>query len=334
MRGLSWDRLTEISTSQKPYRGTTNRFPIANRRHNHKDFVVEERNGEKVYVVRYGYSWKSYQHTKEEWQANQGTIHVRTDNGVTTYESYKTIPRELGIVRPDNTFEFMSMYYGQGDNIMLSNWSSGYFFRSSRHGGMVYRGNDIFHPIFKGMRVDCTTMMPHKDSQYQVVGKRVSRKDAKDFLSRYKDFYQINEVMLKAMDWKGYMETTSDVMKSLEITTDNWSLSSEDRDKLIKFADENLNTASLDAGIALVLAYDVQNIYSRHRAFVNDNNSYYNREVELDVVFGNMKRKINKELYKRNPSVMKLTEYVPNEPYPPSEWGVDVFVNGVEVEQL
>jgi hypothetical protein len=47
-----------------------------------------------------------------------------------------------------------------------------------------------------------------------------------------------------------------------------------------------------------------------------------------------MKRKINKELYKRNPSVMKLTEYVPYEAYPPSEWGVDIFVNGVEVEQL
>jgi hypothetical protein len=47
-----------------------------------------------------------------------------------------------------------------------------------------------------------------------------------------------------------------------------------------------------------------------------------------------MKRKINKELYKRNPSVMKLTEYEPNKAYPPSEWGVDVFVNGVEVEQL
>jgi hypothetical protein len=74
-------------------------------------------------------------------------------------------------------------------------------------------------------------------------------------------------------------------------------------------------------------------MFSRLRAFNGNGSSYYNREVDLDVVFSNLKRKLNKELYKRNPSVMKLTEYVPNEVYPPSEWGVDVFVNGVEVEQ-
>lgn len=336
MKALEWERLTNIKNTVKPYRGTTNRFPIGDRRHNHKDFVTEERDGEQVYVIRYGYSWKSYEHTKEEWLANQGSITERAYNGVTTYESYKTVPRELGIVRPDNTFEFTHCNYGQGDNQIMSSWSRGYFFRSSRHGGMVYKeGNGLFHPIFKGMRLNCDTMMPHKDSEYQVVGKRVSRKDAKDFLSRYTDFYQINEVMLKAMDWNGYMEATSDVIKSLEIGIDNWSLCSEDRDKLIKFADENLNTSPLDAGIAYALTYDVQSIYSRHRAHVDPNRgSYYAREVDLEVVFGNLKRKLNKELYKRNPSVMKLTEYVPNEAYPPSEWGVDITVNGVEVEQL
>jgi hypothetical protein len=177
-------------------------------------------------------------------------------------------------------------------------------------------------------------MVPHKDSQYQVTGKRVSRKDAKEFLSRYTDFYQVNEVMLKTMEWKGYMETAVDVMKSLDLTTENWGLMQDEKDKLIKFADENLNTCPLDAGIAFILAYDVMNTYSRVRAFSGVSNSYYNQAVELDVLFANMKRKLNKELYKRNPSVMKLTEYVPNEAYPPSEWGIDIFVNGKEVEQL
>jgi hypothetical protein len=216
MRALAWDRLTEISVSQKPYRGTTNRYPIGKRTHNHKDFVIEERNGEQVYVIRYGYGWKTHEHTEQEYLANQGNIHKRDHNGVTTYESYSSVPSEIGIVRSDNTFEFTSMYYGQGDNMILSSWSRGYFARSSRHGGMIYRGGngDVFHPIFKGMRVDCETMMPHKDSQYQVVGKRVSRKDAKEFLTRYADFYKVNEVMLKAMEWKGYMETGLDVMKS------------------------------------------------------------------------------------------------------------------------
>lgn len=334
MKALTWERLTNITKTSKPYRGTTNRYPIGDRRHNTKDFVTEERNGEQVYVIRYGYSWNQHEHTKDEYLKNPSSIHERVSDGKTIYVSYSRVPSELGIVRSDNTFEFTCGYYGQGDNMIMSNWSRGYFMRSSRHGGMIYRDNEVFHPIFKGMRVDCNTMLPHESSQYKVVGKRVSRKDAKEFLNRYADFYQVNEVMLKAMEWKGFMETATEVMAENGIGTDTWGMTHDEKEKLIKFADENLNTAPLDAGVAFCLAYDVQNLYSRVRAFNGNGSSYYTREVELDVIFANLKRKLNKELYKRNPSVMKLTEYVPNEAYPPSEWGVDVFVNGVEVEQL
>jgi len=335
MKALTWDRLTNITKTTKPYRGTTNRFPIGDRRHNTKDFIAEERDGEQVYVIRYGYCYKQNLHTKAEFDESPSTIWEREGENGKVYVSYYTVPRELGIVRSDNTFEFTNNNYGQGDNIIMSGWSNGWFMRSSRHGGMVFRRGDVFHPIFKGMRVDCNTMMPHKDSQYQVVGKRVSRKDAKEFLKRYADFYQVNEVMLKTMEWKGYMETTADILKMLNLTTDNWGLDHKEREKLIEFAEKNINDAPLDAGIAFALAHDVQSLYTRHRVFAGSTSGYYtNREIELDVMFSNLKRKLNKELYKRNPSVMKLTEYVPNEAYPPSEWGVDVFVNGVEVEQL
>jgi hypothetical protein len=333
MKALTWERLNNITKTVKPYRGTTNRYPIGERRHNTKDFISEERNGEQVYVIRYGFSWKEHEHTKEEWLKSPSTIHERNHNGEVKYLSYSSLPRELGIVRSDNTFEFTASYYGQGDNMIMSNWARGWFMRSSRHGGMIYRGNDVFHPIFKGMRIDCETMLPHENSQYKVVGKRVSRKDAKEFLKRYADFYQVNEVMLKTMEWKGYMETALDVLKSLNMTTEHWGLTYEQRQELIKYAEDNLNTAPLDAGVAFSIAHDVQNLFARIRAFDGNGSSYYNREVELDLIFANLKRKLNKELYKANPSVMKLTEYVPNESYPPSEWGVDVYVNDVEVEQ-
>lgn len=336
MRSLTWNRLTDITINAKPYRGTTNRYPVGDRRHNHKDFLVEERNGEKVYVIRYGYRWKEHQHTKEEWLANQASIHKRDDNGQTTYISYSRLPNEMGLVRSDNTFEFTANYYGQGENQILSSWSKGWFFRSSRHGGMVYRerGSNLFHPVFKGLRIECDTMMPHKDSEYTIVGKRVSRKDAKEFLNRYTDFYKVNEVMFKAMDWKNFMETSIDVLDSLGITRENWSLLHDERNKLIALAENNLNEAPLDAGIAYALAYDVQNLYSRVRSFDGVSSGYYSTEVELEVMFSNLKRKLNKELYKANPSVMKRIDYEPCGEYPASEWGVDVYVNGVEVEQL
>ena len=102
MKALTWARLTDITKTVKPYRGTTNRYPIGDRRHNHKDFVVEERDGEQVYVVRYGFTWRDHEHTKEEWLANQGGIHKRDYNGKTTYHSYSKVPAEMGIVRSDN----------------------------------------------------------------------------------------------------------------------------------------------------------------------------------------------------------------------------------------
>jgi hypothetical protein len=176
-------------------------------------------------------------------------------------------------------------------------------------------------------------MQPHKDSIYQAVGKRVNRKEGKEFLKRYEDFYKINEVMLKAMDYKAYMETMFDIVSSLEITTDKWQLFETDSKKLITYAESCINSAPLDAGVAFALAYDIKNAWSRVRAFTGTGHSYYSQEVELESVFTNLKRKLNTELYRKNPTVMKLVEYQMGSLYPASQWGIDIYVNGKEVEQ-
>jgi hypothetical protein len=181
--------------------------------------------------------------------------------------------------------------------------------------------------------MEIETMQPHKDSIYQVVGKRVNRKEGKEFLKRYEDFYKVNEVMLKAMDYKSYMETACDVVSSLEISKDKWQLYEADRKTLTTYAESCINSAPLDAGVAFALAYDVKDAWSRMRAFTGEGNSYYTREVELESIFTNLKRKLNNELYRKNPTVMKLVEYEMGSLYPASQWGVDIYVNGKEVEQ-
>jgi hypothetical protein len=341
MKAIEWNRLTEITRLQKPYRGTTNRFPIGKRTHNTKCFYLEERDGEKVYVITYGTSWQEFHHTKEEYEANagKGNIHCRdwdTDES-TRYVSYIAKPRELGIVRSDNTFEFTNMGYGQGDNQIMSNWSYGWFFRSSRHGGMVYKsssnGKTIFHPIFKGMRINCEDMSPAKGSEYKVVGRRVSRKYANEFLKRYEDFYKVNEVMFKTIEMDNFIETAVDVANECGIDFNTWSLQTSDKDKLVEFANKSLDSAPLDSCSAFALAYNIQDTYSRVRHKQGKGSHYYRSEIDLETLFSSIKRKLNKELYKANPSVMKTVDYTPHEYYPPSEWGVEIFVNGKEVEQ-
>jgi hypothetical protein len=343
-RALTWERLTQITKNQKPYRGTINRFPITDRRHNTKCFYVKEIDGETVYEVTYGFRHLEHYHTKEEYevekQKRSPNIYERNweEDESKKYVSYTHVPRELGVVRSDNTFEFVGKYYGQGDNTIMSSWSNGYFFRSSRHGGMIYReGNgdntSIFHPIFKGMRINLDTMMPHESSTYQVIGKRVSRKDAKQFLVKFEDFYKINEVMFKTLDWKMMMETTLDVIHSLadkgELT--NYYLSNKSKNRMIEWADANINIAPLDSALAFAVGHDIYDMYRKVRSYVG--NGTYSAGDPINV-YDNIKRKLNKELYRRHSEVMKPIHYEMGKYFPPSEWGLDITVNGKEVEQF
>ena len=183
------------------------------------------------------------------------------------------------------------------------------------------------------MKVDCDTVMPAEGSEYKVVGKRVSRKDAKEFLSGYDDFYKVNEVMFKAMEYKNFMDTVADVAEQVNAKFDSWCLDSDVRRNLYKFFEDNKDTAPLDACCAFVLADDIQSMYRRVREHVKQQASYRMEDLELQNLFDNVKRRLNKELYRKNPQCMKLTEYTPYQYYAPSEWGVEVYVNGNEVEQ-
>ena len=72
MKGLSYARFEQITKTTLPYRGTTNRYPVGNRRHNLKNFYVREENGVKVFDVTYGTRHKSHQCTKEQFDAMGG----------------------------------------------------------------------------------------------------------------------------------------------------------------------------------------------------------------------------------------------------------------------
>jgi hypothetical protein len=342
MLGLSWNRLADITKNEKPYRGSDNRYPVGNRRHNTKCFYAEELNGERVYRVTYGNTYDRIECTKEDYDADPQNVRVyEMADGTKEYARYLTKPSTLGIVRSDNTFEFTGSYYGQGDNQIMTSWTKGILYRSSRHGGMVYRegnhwnkdkGVTLFHPIFKGMRLYTDSMKPHESSVYKVVGKKVNRKVGNEFLKRYETFYSVNEAMLKAMEWKGFLETAVDVVKPHVDDADNWWMSVEQRESLLKFANENIDVAPLDAGIAFMCAYDVQDLFRRVRSLMRSEN-YWSSELDPVNLYTNLKRKLNKELYRSHPEVMTLVEYDMGIPYPASEWGVDIYVNGKEVEQ-
>lgn len=345
MRSLYWDRLDSIRKTEKPYKKSTNRFPIGSRRHNLKCFYVEQRDGEEVFIITYGYNHKSHERTKEEFledsKNNLKTIYEEDrGDGVIKYHSYSLIPRELGIVRNDNTFEFTATGCGQGDKHILSYWGRGSFFNSSRHGGMVYSeysNSNLFLPIFKNMRIHLDTMMPHESSQYKVYGKRVNRKQSKQYLLPFENFYKTNEAMFKVISNDGLIETIKDIFKQYinqnEEGKYNYYLSNQETERLKEVAHSLINEAPIDSAILYCFIYDISNIYYRTRSCLNSSNPNYYYNTDPTSLFNSLKRKLNKELFRSNPEVFKTIEYEPNKRYPASEWGITILCNGKEVEQ-
>ena len=339
MRGLNYKRLNSISNSVSPYRGTVNRFPIANRKHNTKYFLVRDEDGQRVFDVVYGNTWTSENISKEEYEALEKVGFPRLNKYTNmddeyVYRRYETLPNILGVVRPDNTFEFTGKRYGQGERGILSDYSDGWFCTDSRRGGMVWSGRKVADgsrkiiPTYKGLRIDCETMQPTKP--ITVIGRKVDRKVGKALLAGYADFYTTTEVMTKAMDYEAFVKTMAEVLAEHSFDANvhsNWKVFTDKAETLI-------GTAPLDAAMLYMYAWDVGSMRWNIRRFLDLNMARYSAHEDTPhMMFLNLKRRLNKEIYKTHEQVFKKIEYTNSEAYPPSEWGYTVMVDGMEVEQ-
>lgn len=322
MNGLSYERLERITKTQKPYRGTTNRFPVGNRRHNTKNFYVREENGVKVFDVVYGTRFESRDITKEEFdekraQKHNNVHHYPHDN---TYMEYENVLNVLGTTYPEEYFQFTGKggyyTYGQGVRSFLSDCTHGWFVNDSRRGGIIWtsgRGVDYqVIPIFKGARFS-TWDTPHLLDDYVVIGKKVNRKVGKELLSAYESFFKTAEVMCKAIPRDSFLATAKEVID-------------ENKDKYFEAAEALRDQAPLDAMILYAVSMDVGRIQQQ----IMHPNWY---EAEPHEIFTNLKRKMNNRIYREHPEVFTPVRYGKGESYPPSIWGYDIEVNGETVQQ-
>lgn len=339
MQGLNYKRLDGIANSVSPYRGSLNRFPIGDRRHNTKYFLVRDDDGQRVFDIVHGQNWEHVILTKEEYEFHekQGSLRLnkyQSHDDTWEYYKYDVSPNILGIVRPDNTFEFTCKNYGQGDRGILSSYSSGWLSTESRRGGMIWVGG-LGHdgkrkmlPIYSGIRINCETMEPTKP--ITVLGRKVDRKVGKNLLIGYTDFYAVTEVMTKAMNYDVFVRTMNDVvvehMGEENLTADHNEYSAK--------AETLLHTAPLDAAMLYIMGWDIGSMRWNMRRFLDTHNSNSSAHEDTPhMMFLNLKRKLNKEIYKQNEEVFKRVEYTNGERFPPSEWGYTIMVDGVEVKQ-
>jgi len=325
MRGFDYKRLEQITKVEKPFRGTTNRFPLGSRKHNLKNFYVREENGVEVFDVTCGTNWQSISITKEEYDERKAkggrNIHEYTSSVPHEYMRFENPVHILGTSRPDGFFEFNAegnYPYGQGEKKFLSDFSAGWFNSDSRRGGMIwtqgnYMGVKRIMPIYKGMKLSTDDRMTSKD-EYVVIGKKVDRKVGKEVLAGYEHFYKVSETMCKAMDRDVFLRTAKEVLEEHK------------HGKEFEAADALRDQAPLDAMILYAVAMDVGRIQQQilHPQWGH---------TEPIEVFENLKRNMNNRIYKEHREVFKDIRYGMDEVYPPSVWGYEIEVNGEIVQQ-
>lgn len=330
MRAFNYERLKSIANSTSPYRGNKNRFPLFTRRENTKYFLVGKQDGELIFNIVYGSRYDTKHLTKAEFEmyqaAGRGGVHQR---GVDEYIMYVAVPHVVGIVRSDNTFEFTNRHYTQGDNKFLSQGAAGYVYNDSRRGGLIYsernssRDTPYMLPVYKGMRVDCETMKPLQE--FEVIGRNVDRKLSKAMMANYKQFFTVSETMCKVMDMDAFIETANSVYAEYGNATIAGHV---DEAMFSRLADNLMHEKPLDAMYLHMFAMNAGRLHSHVRS-----NSAWGRPSSIEETYATMKRKLVRRLYEENKSIFKEVVYKSGEHLPSSDWGYELRVNGVEVNQ-
>lgn len=324
---LTYKRLSTISTREKPYRGSTNRFPIEGRRANNKYFLVDKEGDETIFRIIYGEYYFKEEITMaeyvKEYKSKPNSVYGEMREG--KYYRHARKPNQVGIVRSDNTFEFTADAYHLGERTFLSNMSRGYFNNDSRRGGMVFkqqrysRTEPKFYPIYQGMRINCETMEPTK--RISITGKTVNRKESKRLMANHKDFFTTAEVMCKSISQDAWIETAKTIFLENELDT-------KKPKEILSLAEAAKDTAPLDSIILYALAMNI----SDFRFKIKHPSSWTFHPKPIDL-FNSAKSKIIKQIYMENKSTFNTVSYECNEKYPPSEWGYTLTVDGVEVKQ-
>lgn len=345
---IQYQALKHITNATKPYRGSTNRFPLSKRSQSYKYFLVDQLDGEVVYRIVYGKRYKQVFIEDDQvklYEVMGKNVVKPVAEDVKPY-FYEELPNELGIVRPDNTFEFTMSSLSQGNSMILNNHMRGYVYRDSRRGGYVYNSYDSFHPVFEGLRFQLDdTKNVHESSKYEISGYSVSRKNAKHLTAQYQTMFKVSETIAKVISPQDFAMIICELYKEvigIDLLNHNstYYLGQLDRDTAVKAAEERLQSAPLDALILNGIASDSINGFSPYKIrgvmqhIVNNNgSSYYDRPSDPISMVDIVKRRLSKELYRRNPDVLKKREHTAGVIYPQSDWGFTITVNGNEVKQ-
>ena len=338
---LRYEHLKRITETQKPYRGTTDKYPFADRNHNYKYFYPREVNGEIEYHVGYYHKWESETMTAEEFNAKKSsmakgerkkwreeTIWKKDSSGIERtgnfIKDFKNPKVDL-IIRSDNTVEIVTNSFHQGMRMIFSAWNyaNGVFQSSVEHGGIVYgrrdsRG-DTRIPIFKHMRFNMDTMAIHESSKYLATYSTVDRKKSKEAMNIYQDKLNGAYAFITCMDRETFNQDKEEVTNELIEIDNHYYWGKEKRDGALLIADK------------IFFEKPVEAIYVYMKAL---NVGYYtSSQAQPSDWINGFKKKFAKYIHVKHDTFTK--KYLTHlENFKSSPWNIDITIDGKMVERL
>jgi len=311
-------------------------------------FIPEDLNGERVYRIYYGVTYSVEERigepNKEEqnmWTKDNSTDGLIADR----YWKYKRTPNEVGIVYPDNSFEFTADGgLGQGLRQMFSR---GWFSNSTRVSTEVNRGGAViytggwevkydeglhkrvwsihnWHPIFKGLRINIKDNTIHHSCNYEVKTYKTIRSASKILFDKYREGFESAKLIISNMGKDNFLE---EIKEALNIGSHNIE------DTYNDIVNDNFSN-NIDMMLSLCIAYEhrYQGALT-HVARSNERGWWYNN-LNVDRILNRVIEVFREDLIFINKSIaMEEVVHKVGVRYPATKWGVAVSCNGNIVAQ-
>jgi hypothetical protein len=340
---LSYERLEHIANTNKPYRGTTNEFPLTKRAHSYKRFFKEtDAKGDVFFRIIYGYKYIDRYIDKAEYDAKQAEgLYVRVETQADNSVKYIVWDRhwdEIGVVRKDNTFELTATNLHQGTRYFISAMFNKYqceVLSSIKHGGAIYRewtgswGNRTttkIIPLFTGQRINLETNSSVLD--YEVHLSKVNRTRTKEVMAEYVEALQFNEVMFKTMTEDSFKSALQYTYAEAITEGETWR-SSQAVARMTEFATEQVKVDMFKSICATMMASNYR-LWSYGSDGVN--NFYGNMDYTPHSYYLSARKKIDRQI-KIGANALDAIVYKANDPYPSNTWDITVIHNGNVVRQ-
>jgi hypothetical protein len=334
MSRLDFKSFASKVRSIDPYRGSM-RYPMENRSNRQNIFELVETEDGIEFHVSHGYKYEQKPISKARFDMLDGVRGARVIKKTHDHEQYdyyttEVTPRVLCVVRSDNTLEYATNSFYQGDNMKMTDWMGGYQYDSYRMSGTAYTfhgGNkQMNHPVFAGLRID----EDHNPvgMNVQVFRRTVNRKRSKELMASYKERFKSPDAMLKCMDTDTMLVSIKDILDQHFGGDGNHYINHHE---CFSIAERMFTEGNNFDGV--ILHGFAQGIQGFNRwaidSYTSGNNRGYYRMTEPKNVVPRLIACMSKKLYKEYKPFDE--EEVDFKSVSPSQWGIRVVVDGKEV---